>query len=61
MSSVERILLGLGLALREYEMAHFTAPDEVPTDFPEYANTTTIMGYNSILGALTMVVLDLEK
>jgi hypothetical protein len=60
-SSVESILLGLGLALRDYHNAHFTDPDELPSDFPAYAQDTTIFGYNAIIAALGIVNDDIQK
>jgi hypothetical protein len=56
-----RILLGLGLALREYDQAHFSHDDDLPVDFPDYGHHTTISGYNSITEALRIVVDDIER
>jgi hypothetical protein len=59
--SIKQILLGLGLALREYDQAHFSHDDDLPADFPDYGRNTTIMGYNSLIRVLTTVIDDIER
>jgi hypothetical protein len=60
-SSIEKILLGLGLALRAYTQAHFIQDDEIPDDFPDYAHQTTLVGYNSIMRAIGVVIDDIAR
>ena len=60
-SSIKQILLGLGLALRQYDQAHFSHDDDLPADFPDYGHNTTISGYNSISQAVEIVVEDIER
>ena len=60
-SSIEQILLGLGLAIQAYDQAHFTDDDDLPVDFPGYARNTTVEGYNSIIMALRVVIDDIER
>ena len=59
--SIKQILLGLGLALREYDQAHFSHDDDLPVDFPDYSRNTTIIGYNSLIRVLTTVIDDIER
>ena len=61
MDTIQRLLLALGIALRDYDEAHFTAPEALPTDFPDYALNTTLIGHNSLIGAVNMIVRDIEK
>jgi hypothetical protein len=60
-SSIEKILLGLGLALRAYAQAHFIQDDDIPSDFPDYTRQTTLVGYNSIMSAIEVVLEDIER
>ena len=60
-SSIEQILLGLGLALRQYDQAHFTHEDDLPSDFPAYGHYTTMAGYDSITQAIAVVLDDIER
>jgi hypothetical protein len=60
-TSVEQILLGLGLALQEYDEVHFAQDDDIRQEFPDYAHHTTAAGYNSIIRALKVVTDDIER